>query len=45
MPEGTEARQVKLLVAGQSVPWRREGRMVVVTVPRIEAHEVVAMDF
>lgn len=44
LPDGARARQVKLLVAGQTVPLREDNGMLVVTVPRIEAHEVIAVD-
>jgi hypothetical protein len=44
MPQRTSAKNVHLLVAGQSHPVQRDGAMITVTVPSILDHEVVAVD-
>ena len=44
LPEGHKARQVKLLVAGQSPRVRETAGEVHLTVPSILDHEVVAID-
>ncbi len=42
--DGRRASKARLLVAGSEVPFREEGGAVVVQVPMIELHEVVALD-
>jgi type 1 glutamine amidotransferase len=44
LPEGTTVKSVRLLEAGVMVEGRREGDRLLVTVPRIHVHEVVAVD-
>jgi hypothetical protein len=44
LPEGARARGVRLLDAGQAVRGQRRGDRVVVTVPKIGLHEIVAFD-
>jgi hypothetical protein len=44
VPDGLQARQVRLLVGGTAPPFRRSGEWLEVTVPSIRAHEVVAVD-
>ena len=45
VPAGRTAREVKLLVAGGKVKFDQTGDMLVVTVPTVVDHEVVAVDF
>ena len=45
IPEGRQVRQVRLLVAGGTVRYQREGNSIRLTVPSIAVHEVVAVDF
>jgi hypothetical protein len=44
LPDGFQAKGVRLLVAGDTVPYQTTGRDIRLTVPRVEAHEVVAVD-
>jgi hypothetical protein len=44
IPEGRQVEKVRLLVAGTDVAHRVAGDQVVIDVPGIELHEVVAMD-
>jgi hypothetical protein len=44
LPEGTRAREVRLLAAGTTLPAERAGNFLTVTVPSILDHEVVAID-
>jgi hypothetical protein len=44
LPEGVLARQVRLLVADKSVAMEREGANLIVNVPSILDHEVVAVE-
>ena len=44
LPEGINARGVKLLVAGTAPQFRQGGGWIEVAVPQILAHEVVAVD-
>lgn len=44
LPEGATVKTVRLLEAGTTVEARREGVRLLVTVPRIYVHEVVAVD-
>ena len=45
IPEGKQIARVHLLVAETDVPYEREGSAIRLTVPSIELHEVVAVDF
>lgn len=45
IPEGRRVTQAKLLVAGKSVAFRTEQRMILLDVPSIAVHEVIALDF
>jgi hypothetical protein len=45
VPDGRRVRRVHLLVAGGEVAHRVEGERVVLDVPEIGLHEVVAVDF
>ncbi len=45
IPEGRRVAQVRLLVAGNTVPHHAEASMIKLTVPSIAIHEVVAVDF
>jgi hypothetical protein len=42
--EGRKVSKARLLVAGSEVPFREEGGAIVVQVPTIELHEVVALE-
>jgi hypothetical protein len=44
LPEGTRPKKVQLLTAGKSVDFKMMGQVVVLTVPSIDVHEVVAID-
>ena len=44
LPDGRHAKKVRLLAAGQTVPARRTGQSLSVTVPSILDHEIVAID-
>lgn len=45
LPEGTRARKVQLLTAGITPRVEQANGVLTVTVPAIEAHEVIAIDF
>jgi len=44
LPEGTRARKVQLLTAGASPAVQTAGRVVTLTVPSVDVHEVIAID-
>jgi hypothetical protein len=44
LPEGLQAKRVRLLVAGTDLPVRQSGSWLEAVVPLIRAHEVVAVD-
>ena len=44
LPDGTRAKKVQLLTAGKTVDVKTTGQTVVLTVPSIDVHEVVAID-
>jgi hypothetical protein len=44
VPAGRSARQVQLLAAGRTVTPARHGAELVITVPSVVDHEVVAVD-
>jgi len=44
LPDGTRPRKVQLLTAGKNVDFKMTGHVVVLTVPSIGVHEVVAID-
>lgn len=44
LPEGVEARSVRFLVGGTRAAWKRKGRLLQVEIPRVELHEVIAVD-
>jgi hypothetical protein len=44
-PAGRRVKQAKLLVAGQSIPYRTEQTCILLDIPSIVVHEVVALDF
>jgi hypothetical protein len=44
LPGGRSVKAVRLLAAGASATTRREGARLVVEVPRLEVHEVIAVD-
>ena len=45
IPEGRRIQQAKLLVAGKSISFRAEQASIVLDLPSIDIHEVVAIDF
>jgi hypothetical protein len=45
LPSGASARNVHLLVSGRNVPVSKSGERLVLTVPSVLDHEVVAIDF
>jgi hypothetical protein len=45
IPEGRRVSRAKLLVAGNSSPFRREQGFIIFDVPSIAVHEVIALDF
>jgi hypothetical protein len=45
IPEGQLVARAKLLVAGKEIPYKRERDFILVDVPSISVHEVVALDF
>ena len=45
LPPGTRAGKVQLLTAGTSVTERPAGDVLTLTVPSVELHEVIAIDF
>jgi Hypothetical glycosyl hydrolase 6 len=44
LPEGTTARNIRLLTAGVSAPVQQSNGTVTITVPSVEVHEVIAID-
>jgi hypothetical protein len=44
LPDGTRARKVRLLTAGSSPAVQTAGRVVTLTVPSVDVHEVIAID-
>lgn len=44
LPDGVNPRQVKLLSAGVAPRTERNGNMLSVVVPRVELHEIIAID-
>jgi hypothetical protein len=44
MPAGRSARRVQLLAAGRTVTPARQGAELVITVPSVLDHEIVAVD-
>jgi hypothetical protein len=42
--DGRKVTKARLLVDGSEVPFREEGGAIVIQVPEIELHEVVALD-
>jgi hypothetical protein len=45
LPAGAVVKRVRLLEADIDVQPRREGSRLLVQVPSVEAHEVIAIDF
>jgi len=45
VPAGRRIRKARLLVAGSEVHYRTEGEAVLIEVPSIRVHEVIALDF
>ena len=45
LPGGTEARKVRLLTAGRALDPERTADGLLVSVPSVELHEVIAIDF
>jgi hypothetical protein len=45
IPPGKTIAKVQLLVANQTVPAREQGGFILVDVPSIDLHEVIALDF
>jgi hypothetical protein len=45
IPEGRRVTQAKLLVTGKSIAFRTEQSMILLDVPSIAVHEVIALDF
>jgi Hypothetical glycosyl hydrolase 6/Beta-galactosidase trimerisation domain len=45
VPEARQATRVRLLVAGKTIPFRREKNSILLDVPSIAVHEVIALDF
>jgi hypothetical protein len=45
LPEGTRPKKVQLLTAGKNITdFKMTGQVVMLTVPSIDVHEVVAID-
>jgi hypothetical protein len=44
LPDGTRPKKVQLLTAGKAVDVKTTGQVVMLTVPSIDVHEVVAID-
>jgi hypothetical protein len=44
LPDGVEAKRVRLLASGTEVEMRRDGRYVSVTVPLVRDYEVLAAE-
>jgi hypothetical protein len=45
IPEGKRVTQAKLLVAGKSIAFKTEQSTILLDVPTIAVHEVIALDF
>lgn len=45
LPRGTRPKRVRLLEAERDAPFRMEGDRLIVDVPQVRLHEVVAVDF
>ena len=45
IPASRHIRKVHLLVAGQPVPYRRDGDSIELEIPAIGLHAVIAIDF
>jgi hypothetical protein len=45
IPEGRRVERAKLLVAGNSTPFRSEQGFIILDIPSIVVHEVIALDF
>ena len=45
LPDGARAKKVQLLTAGASPRVDQSGSMLTVTVPSVDVHEVIAIDF
>ncbi len=45
VPQGARIKSVRLLEGNQTVPVRRDGDRLQVTVPRVGLHEIIAVDF
>lgn len=44
LPDGARPRAAKLLVAAKPVAWQPKGKSIIVTVPSVDLHEVLAID-
>ena len=44
IPDARKVREAKLLVAGKNVPFRMEQSSILLDVPSIDVHEVIALD-
>ncbi len=44
IPDGRKVKQAKLLVAGRNIPFRTEQASILLEVPSIAVHEVIALD-
>jgi hypothetical protein len=44
VPSDAKAKAVKLLTAATAVPYRMRNGRIVVEVPKVEVHEVIAID-
>jgi len=44
LPEGTRPKKVQLLTAGKTVDYKQTATAIVLIVPSVEVHEVVAID-
>jgi hypothetical protein len=44
LPDGAQARGLRLLVSEVAIPWRQAGSWVEILTPPIGLHEVVALD-
>jgi hypothetical protein len=45
VPAGRRVQKARLLVAGSEVHYRNDGDAILIEVPSIRVHEVVALDF
>jgi hypothetical protein len=45
VPEGRRVKSARLLAAGTDVHYREENGAIVIEVPAIDIHEVVALDY